>query len=355
MAPCAALALLASACSGAPAAPPAATSAPSAAKPEATSAPAAAPTAGAPAKIAFLAVTQAAGYMQGISEAAKTAATANNVDLTFFDAQFDPQKQLSQCQDAIAAGTYKAIIVVPAASPALVPCAEDAGKAGIPLISTDAPIGSDLNSSQPQVPGVTAQVMLPAGTGISRWGPVIADACRDHNPCNVMNLIITPAIVLTTLTKNMLDDVVAKNPNVKIVGTCAGNAQRQGGLQCMQDYLQREPDIHVVVSITDDMALGAENALEAAGKTVDRDKGVRMVTAGGSYPGVERLRAGKWYATIVNNAQGEGRIPVELAAKKIRGEQIPTWVNPVEADGLPDVINKETLEKYPDFKGTFPA
>lgn len=304
-------------------------------------------------KVAFLIATTSAGYPKGILTAAKQAAAANGVELTVFDAQFDPGKQFAQCQDAIARGTFKAIITLPAASPAMVPCATLAKKAGIPLISTDTPIGSDLKSGKPTVPGVTSQVLVPAITAFQSLGPSVASACKSlggGKSCHVGFIMGVKALALTGPASDMIK---GWTKSMTFVGEAEGFYQRGGGLKVMQDLLQKDPKLNLLVSMSDDMALGAEVAMKAAGKVAGKD--VLVITQGSSYPGVARLRAGTWYATSVANAISEGRVPVELAARAVRGEKVPSYVNSAAAGGTPQIINKEVLKKLPSFKGTFPA
>ncbi len=309
----------------------------------------------APVKVAFLIATTSAGYPRGVLDAAKAAAKKNNVAITVFDAQFNPQKQFAQCQDAISRKTFKVIVTLPAASPAMVPCARLVKAAGIPLISTDTPIGSDLKSGKPSVPGVTAQVLVPAITAFASLKGSVLSACKKvggGSKCHVGFIEGVKALALTTPASGMLHAWVKQVGGV-YVGEAEGFYQRGGGLKVMQDLLQKDPSLNVLVSMSDDMALGAEVAMKAVGKTPGKD--VLVLTQGGSFPGVARLRAGTWYATSVVNAFAEGGVPIELAAKLAAGHKVPSYVNSTTAGGTAQIINKAVLAKMPKFKGTFPA
>lgn len=308
-----------------------------------------------PVRVAFLIATTSAGYPRGILQAAKLAAKRNNVSLTVFDAQFNPQKQFAQCQDAISSGRFDAIVTLPAASPAMVPCARLAAAKHIPLISTDTPIGSDLRSGKPSVPGVTAQVLVPAITAFASLKGSVLSACKQMgggSSCHVGFIIGIKVLALSTPASGLLQQWVKQSGGV-YVGEGEGGYQRGGGLKVMQTLLQKDPGLNVLVSLSDDMALGAEIAMKAVSKTPGQD--VLVITQGGSYPGVARLRAGTWFATSVASAESEGRVPIELAVKAVAGKKVPSYVNSSTATGIPQVINKAVLAKYPKFKGTFPA
>lgn len=304
-------------------------------------------------QIAWLTATLAAGYPQGMLEAAEAAAEEVNAELEVFDAQFDPNAQLAQCQDAIAQGTFDAIVVLPAASPVMVPCAEEAAAAGIPLVATNTPIGDDFSVYEPQVEGVTSQVLVPATVAMEAGGQAVVEACADRDPCYIGAVVINRALALSTIQAEVAEQVAEDNDNIELVGVAEGGAQREGGLTAMQDFLQRQPDFDVLFSGSDDMALGAEEAIQSAGLTVGED--VLIVTQGSSVPGIEALREGRWFATTQSNARTEGALPIELAAMAARGEEVPPFVDSSEASGLPQILTPEVLQDNPDFEGTFPA
>lgn len=312
-------------------------------------------TAANPVRVAFLIATTSAGYPRGILASARIAAKKHNVSLTVFDAQFNPQKQFAQCQDAISSGRFDAIVTLPAASPAMVPCARLAASKRMPLISTDTPIGSNLKSGKPSIPGVTAQVLVPAIPAFASLKRSVLSACAKvggGSSCHVGFIIGVKALALSTPASGLLKGWVKQAGGV-YVGEGEGFYQRGGGLKVMQTLLQKDPDLNVLVSLSDDMALGAEIAMKAAGKVPGQD--VLILTQGGSYPGVARLRAGTWWATSVASAESEGRVPIEIAVKAVAGKKVPSYVNSSVATGIPQVINKANLKRYPKFKGTFPA
>lgn len=310
-------------------------------------------------RIAYLLATEAAGYPNGMKAAAQAVESKYNTKIQFFDAQFDPAKQVSQCQDAISSGRFDAIIALPAASPPMIACARQAAAKHIPLISTNTPIGTDLKSFTTTVPGVDSQVLIPAevawGAGPNDGaGQLLPAMCADKTvikgTCDIAYLIGNRALALTTPAIGAVSQMV-KQHGWKLAGSCEGNYQRGGGLKCMQDLLQKDPNINVVLSMSDDMAAGAEPVLAKAGKVPG--KNVLVGTQGGSTLAVQRIRASKWFGSILSLAQPEGAIPVQLAADVVRGKQIPKFVDPNKATGLPLVLDQQNKDKFPDFKGQF--
>lgn len=310
------------------------------------------------AHIAYLVATQAAGYPQGMLAAAKPAAQKAGATMQVFDAQFDPGKQVSQCQDAVTSKQYNVIVTLPAASPPMAVCARIAKAAGIPVIAANTPIGSNVTVGQPTVPGVTSQVLIPAATAYgskSGYGlhDLLVPLCKTvKGKCDIAFIQGVTALALTGSATTAMNQLVKEN-GWSLAGTCSGQYQRAGGLKCMQDLLQKDPHINVVFSQSDDMAHGAEQAILAAGKTIGTGKDIQIATQGGSDTGIASIRSGKWWGSILSLAEPEGRIPIELAVKAVNGQQVPNFVDPNKAVGAPLVLDQQNKNHYPNIKGEF--
>ena len=57
-----------------------------------------------------------------------------------------------------------------------------------------------------------------------------------------------------------------KRDDVEVLAELSGNFEREEGMKIMQDWIQAYPQIDGVVSANDQMALGAIQALNAAGR-----------------------------------------------------------------------------------------
>ena len=302
-------------------------------------------------KIAVLMPVLAAGYPAAVTEYIKARADATGVEVQVFDANFDPSLQFTQCQDVLAAGDFDGLIILAASSPSMIQCAEEAEAAGLPVIATNTPIGNETNSTEIQATGVKSQVFVTGEETYKNVTDAVLDACADLDPCNVGNILIVSAIAISQAQDAAMKALAAENPNINIVGTAEGGAQRSGGLQAAQDFLQSEPNLHVLVSGADDMLLGAEEALTAAGLKPGVD--VAFIGQGGSFQAVERLRKGEWTAISVANAKVEGELPIDLMIRLLNGETIDPYYNSTEVAGLPQLLNADNIADFPDFEGTF--
>lgn len=89
--------------------------------------------------------------------------------------------------------------------------------------------------------------------------------------------------------------VLQQYPDLEKVGMEIANWDRQEGQEKMEALLSKNPDIDGVVSGNDEMALGAVNALKAAGK-LDQ---VTVLGFDGSQDAVDAVAAGELVATVL--------------------------------------------------------
>ena len=100
-------------------------------------------------------------------------------------------------------------------------------------------------------------------------------------------------------------------PIEKLTGGIA-NWERSQASALMEQWLEEYPDmIELVVCNNDDMALGAIDALERAGK-----KNVRLVGIDGTTPGVEAVQAGKLMGTVSADKEQYAKAIFSIAASK---------------------------------------
>lgn len=107
-----------------------------------------------------------------------------------------------------------------------------------------------------------------------------------------------------------------KNMYVILEGTAGWN--REQGKALMQSWLQSGQKIDAVVANNDEMAIGAIQAAEEAGKLGD------IVFAGidGTPDALAYVKAGKLAATVFQDAKGQGQGGIEAAVKLAKGEQV---------------------------------
>ncbi|MBP3656960.1 MAG: substrate-binding domain-containing protein, partial [Clostridia bacterium] len=68
-----------------------------------------------------------------------------------------------------------------------------------------------------------------------------------------------------------INEVFANHPNFKVIASQTGNFTRAEGQAVMESFLKAHEDIDVLLAENDDMALGAIDAIKAAGKVPGKD------------------------------------------------------------------------------------
>jgi ribose transport system substrate-binding protein len=114
-------------------------------------------------------------------------------------------------------------------------------------------------------------------------------------------------------------EAVASAPAITIVASQPANWERDQGFNVFQNMLQAHPDIDAVFAASDLMALGAIEAIAAAGKTGK----IRVVGFDALDDAKKAIAAGTMDASVAQFPSEMGKIAVESAVKAMHGEKLP--------------------------------
>ncbi|MFK3938250.1 ribose ABC transporter substrate-binding protein RbsB [Alkalihalobacillus sp. NPDC078783] len=246
-----------------------------------------------------------------LEEGAEVKASELGLDLVTVDAQDDSSKQISDVEDLIQRGV-DLIVINPTDSSAVTAAIEAANNADIPVITVDrgadggevvTHIASD-NIAGGELAGELMVELVGEGAKVAELeGIPGSSAARERG--EGFNNIAADSL-----------DVVAKQ---------TANFDRAEGLTVMENILQGNSDIQGVFAHNDEMALGALEAIEAAGQddiviigfdaTTDAVEAVgndRMAGTVAQQPtiiGYEALEAAN---SVLNGEDVEDFIPVDL-------------------------------------------
>ena len=116
-------------------------------------------------------------------------------------------------------------------------------------------------------------------------------------------------------------DAIKSSPDMKILASQPANFTRASGQKVMENLIQAHgKNITVVYTHNDEMALGAIQALKAAGMNPGKD--VKVVSVDGQKSALEAIVAGDMNVTVECNPRF-GPIAFDTYEKYLRGEQIP--------------------------------
>jgi galactofuranose transport system substrate-binding protein len=207
------------------------------------------------------------------------------------NANADVNAQNSQIQDMIAQGA-QFLIVAPENSDGLRPALAAAAAKKIPVLTIDR-----------TVQGTACQDFIAfIGSNFFHQAQIAADdmgAALDGKG-NVAIITGTPGNNVTTDRNNgFVQEMQAKYPGVKIAAQQPGNFDQTQGQKVMEQLLQSNPDLNGVYTESDNMALGAMQAIRAAGKTPGKD--IKIVTIDGIQQAVQGVADGTIVADVETN------------------------------------------------------
>jgi ribose transport system substrate-binding protein len=135
--------------------------------------------------------------------------------------------------------------------------------------------------------------------------------------------------------------VVDRFPGLKLVAQQSGEFDRAKGMEVMESILQAHPNIKGVFCGNDAMAMGAYQALVAAGK----DKQVKVFGFDGADDVVKSIAEGKIVATGMQFPKTMARKSAEFADEYIKGKRDFPQKVPVPVE----IVTQENVGKYGDY------
>jgi ribose transport system substrate-binding protein len=114
-------------------------------------------------------------------------------------------------------------------------------------------------------------------------------------------------------------DAVKSAPGISIVASQPANWERDQGFTVFQNMLQAHADIDHVFAASDLMALGAIEAIAAAGRTGK----IRVIGFDALDDAKKAIEEGTMEASVAQFPYEMGKVAVESAVKLINGEKLP--------------------------------
>lgn len=263
-----------------------------------------------------------AEFMQIWAQAAENhpAVKQGLVALTVFDGRYDALVQQEQFETMITDG-FKSIVFVPIDIEAGAAPVEAATKAGIPVVGSNTRVNSDK---------LTAYV----GSDDVQAGYMEAKSVLDKIGCKGNVVIIEGPIGQSAEIQRGEgnDKALAECPEVKVLERQTANWSRAEAQSLMENWLTSHPgEIAGVIGQNDEMALGAIEAIKAAGM-----KPTDFAIAGidGVTDALNAVKAGEM-ASILQDGAAQAQGALDLAIAQVIPDYKPM---------------SEAWTKYPDMK-----
>jgi ribose transport system substrate-binding protein len=294
------------------------------------------------AKIAGFVVDSANPYDTALSNAEKAAAEKAGASIEIFGAANDPQKQVGQCQDALATQRFNILLIKAVTGPTMVPCARQAIQQGLVVVAVDTPLGPEY-STKPQVDGLTGSILSLPTTNGKALAEMTEAACADADPCKVAYYHGPPAFTFASESLQTFLRTVKATGKIDVVDQAASNFDLATGYNLTKSLLAKTPDVNVITADSDQSAEGSLKALKELGK---QDQ-VKVIGGGGSKRGAALVKSGQQYGTSALYPAGLANKSVELGIKALNKEEL----GETEADiatlvPLGTKITKENVEEF---------
>jgi ribose transport system substrate-binding protein len=261
-------------------------------------------------KIAYLSFAVANSYDAPMLAAAKKVARARGASVTVFDATNLPDKQLQQLQTLVTSKQYNGIILQPIFGPSLLTTVRAAIRAGIKVVNIDQILGTNPGTARPPLAGLSGNVVFVQTQIGLKQGRLVVRACKKikANPCKVGYMYSVKVSSLDVAIRKGFDKVTA-GKGIQVVAEGQTFYNPAQALKDAQTMLQGHPDINLIVG-ADQAATGAEQALGG--------RKVTLVGYGGGAVGLKRVKAGKWFGTVMQRPATEGRVGMKCLIKAVK-------------------------------------
>ncbi len=267
-------------------------------------------------QIALIMKTLTNPFFLAMEEGARKAAEEFDVDLIVVSAEGETSitQQIGLIED-MTTKQVRAIVIAPIDSKAVVPALAKAQKAGIHVINID----NRIDPVAAKEGGLDIETFISASNVVGGTLATSYLACLLGGSGKVAMLEGIPGVDNAEGRKAGFLAAVSLFPGIEVVASQTAHWKTEEALNVFSDILMAHPDLDGVFCANDMMALGAIQAIDAAGKT-----GEIYVT---SYDNLDAAQAaiieGKMHATIEQNPALMGYYGVKFALDAVEGKEIP--------------------------------
>lgn len=243
-------------------------------------------------KVGFAQIGAESDWRKANTDSIKAEAARRGVELVFVDAQQKQENQIKALRNFI---TQKVDVIAfaPVVETGWEPVLKEIKKAGIPVILTDRTV----TVSNPELFATFIGAdFVEEGRRAAAW---LAKATDGR--AKIAELQGTPGAAPAIDRKKGFEEGIKSQPGMKIVKTQSGEFTRAKGREVMETFLKSPEgkEINALYAHNDDMALGAIQAIEEAGKKPGVD--IKIVSIDGVRPAFEAMVAGKLNCTVECN------------------------------------------------------
>jgi ribose transport system substrate-binding protein len=275
-------------------------------------------------KIAIVISTLNNPWFVVLGDTAKARAEELGYEAKVFDSENDTAKETAIFENAIADG-YKAILFNPTDADASIANVRRAKEADVPVFCID----REINTNDAAV----SQILSDSYSGCVALGQHFVEVVGEKG--DYVELMGLAGDNNTRNRSQGFHSVVDRYPDLNMVAQQSADFDRAKALEVMESILQAHPEIDAVFSANDAMAMGAYQALVAAGK----DKDVKQFGFDGADEVVKLIAEDKIVATGMQFPKTMARTAAEYADEWLKGrrdfpQKVPVAVELVTIDNV---------------------
>ena len=245
-------------------------------------------------------------FFAPLIESAKQEANTQDVKLMIVDAKYNAAKQANDIKDFILK-KVSVIIVNPVDSAGIAPSVAAAKKAGITVISLDRTVIGESVASQIASDNVAGGKI--AGSYLLKLVGENADIAELQGSQGTS--------AATDRGKGFHEAVDGK---ANVVASVTANFKREEGRIATENILRANPNVKGIFAHNDEMALGAVDAVSAAGKDIV------IVGFDAIDDALAAVKEGRMAATVAQMPAKMGKTAVQTAVKLMNGEKVASSI-----------------------------
>jgi len=278
-------------------------------------------------KMAIIVSTLNNPWFVFLAQTAAAQAKTLGYESKIFDSQNNTALETDNFENAIASG-YNAILFNPTDANGSVVNVQKAKKAGVPVFCMDREVNS---------PDATCQIFSDSYSGCVSLAKYFVQTLNKKG--NYVELLGLVADNNTWARSKGFHSLVDYYPGLKMVAQQSADFDRNKGLEVMESILQAHPDIDAVFAGNDAMAMGAYQALVAAGKA----NHVKVFGFDGAEDAIQAIKDRKISATAMQFPKVMAQTAANYADAYFKGKRdfpkkIPVAVELVTYDNVNDYI-----------------
>lgn len=265
------------------------------------------------------------------TQSIKDSAKAAGINLKFSDAQQKQENQIKAIRSFIAQ-KVDVIAFAPVVTTGWDTVLMEAKRAKIPVILTDRSIETKDPSLYVTMIGSD---FTEEGRKAGRW---LLENYKSQGDVNIVELQGTVGSAPAIERKKGFEEIIKSDPRFKITRSQTGDFTRSKGKEVMEAFLKTDKNINVLFAHNDDMAIGAIQAIEAAGMKPGKD--IIIISIDAVKGAFEAMMAGKLNVSVECNPLLGPQL-MELVKEVKAGKPQPKRINTKESVFPMEVAAKE--------------